>query len=80
MHTNPTPERRSGDDGQPRAHQAERRFFVVGEAWAVWEDLRTPPRPSLVFENTKIARRVHEYPANWRELSDEELYVVSWAR
>ena len=80
MHTHPTPQRRFGEDGQPRTHQAERRFTVVGEAWAVWEDLRTLPGPSLVFENTKIARRVHEYPANWRELSDEDLYALSWAR
>jgi len=80
MHTHSTPQRRYGDDGQSRTHEAERRFTVAEEAWAVWEDLRIPLRPSLVFENTKIARRVHEYPANWRELSDEDLYAVSWAR
>jgi len=54
--------------------------MIAGEAWAVWEDLRTPVGPSLVFENTKIARRVREYPANWRELSDEHLYALSWSR
>jgi hypothetical protein len=73
-------ERRREDDGKPRKHQAERRFAIAGEGWSVWEDLRHPVGPSLVFENSKIARRVHEYPANWRELSDEELYALSWSR
>ena len=80
MHSDSTKQRRYGDDGKPRARQAERRFTIAGEQWGVWEDLRTPPGPSLVFENMKIARRVHEYPANWRELTDEELYAVSWSR
>jgi hypothetical protein len=72
---------RHGDDGGSRTHQAELRITGAGEAWAVWEDLRTTPiGPSLVFENTKVARRVHEYPANWRDLSDEQLYALSWAR
>ena len=71
-------QRRYGDDGKPRLHHAERRFAVDGESWSVWEDLRTPHGPSLVFENTKIARRVHNYPANWRDLSDEQLYALSW--
>jgi hypothetical protein len=74
------PGRRGGDDGQRRTHQAERRFAINGEGWSVWEDRRRPPDPSLVFENTKVARRVHEYPANWRELSDEQLYTLSWSR
>jgi hypothetical protein len=74
------PDRRYGDDGKPRTHHAERRFTVAGEAWAVWEDVLSPIGPSLVFENTKIARRVREYPANWRELSDEQLYALSWSR
>jgi hypothetical protein len=73
-------ERRYGDDGKPRTHQAERRFARDGESWGVWEDLRIPAGPSLVFENTKTARRVRKYPANWRELSDEQLYALSWLR
>jgi hypothetical protein len=74
------PARRGGDDGRRRTHQAERRFAINGEGWSVWEDRRRLPDPSLVFENTKVARRVHEYPANWRELSDEQLYALSWSR
>jgi curved DNA-binding protein CbpA len=58
------PERRRDDDGKPRRRRAERRFAIAGEAWAVWED-RTSR--SLVFETAQIARRVHEYPAKWRE-------------
>jgi hypothetical protein len=61
-------------------HPIERHFFISGEEWSVWEDLQSVSAPSLVFENTKIARRVHAYPPNWRELSDEQLYTVSWSR
>ena len=57
-----------------------RRFTIAGEPWTVREDLRCPHDPSLVFENTSVARRVREYPANWRELSDEQLYALSWSR
>ena len=75
------PERRRGDDGQPRTKRGERRFALAGEGWSVWEDLRPAPfGPALVFENDKVARRVHQYPANWRELTDEALYALSWTR
>lgn len=74
------PERRWGDDGQPRTQHAERRFEIGGEGWSVWEDRNSRNGPSLVFENTKVARRVHEYPTNWRELPDEQLYALSWKR
>jgi hypothetical protein len=74
------PQRRQGDDGQPRTHQAERRFAINGEGWSVWEDRTSVPGPSLVFENSKVARRVREYPRNWRDLTDEELYALSWLR
>ena len=76
----PMSDRRYGDDGKPRTRQAERRFVIAGEAWAVWEDMRPPVGPSLVFEISKIARRVHNYPANWRELPDDQLYALSWSR
>ena len=75
------PERRRGDDGQPRTKRGERRFALAGEGWSVWEDLRPAPfGPALVFENDKVTRRVHQYPANWRELTDEALYALSWTR
>lgn len=73
-------ERRRGGDGRPRTFQAERRFEIGGEAWGVWEDLRAVYGPALVFENDRAARRVRNYPSNWRELSDEQLYALSWSR
>ena len=81
MLADPMPERRrGGDDGQPRTRQAERRFVIAGEGWSVWEDLRPQPHgPALVFENDRVARRVREYPAHWRELCDEALYALSWS-
>lgn len=72
--------RRGGDDGLPRVRQAERRFVIAGEGWCVWEDAYSPNGSSLVFENTSVARRVREYPANWRDLPDEKLYALSWER
>jgi hypothetical protein len=35
---------------------------------------------SLVFESTDSARRVREYPENWRELSAAELEALSWRK
>ena len=60
-----------------------RRFAVAGGAWVVCEDPdASPPKfgPALVFYGPGTARRVREYPANWMELSDDELYAVSWHR
>ena len=36
--------------------------------------------PSLIFESDGVLRRVRDYPAEWRELSDAELMEVSWRR
>lgn len=63
------------------ANPLEREFAIDGEGWVVWEDLRPAPNgPALVFENSKVARRVREYPANWREFTDDQLYALSWSR
>lgn len=35
---------------------------------------------SLVFINADVMRRVRSYPANWYELSDQDLYAVSLGR
>lgn len=35
---------------------------------------------SLIFESDGVLRRVRDYPANWRELSDAQLMEVSWRR
>ena len=55
------------------------RYFTGadGERWSVYEAAQTAydrrRGPSLVFETGQLARRVRDYPANWRELGDEEL-------
>ena len=33
---------------------------------------------SLIFESDGVLRRVRDYPADWRELSDAQLMAVSW--
>ena len=55
------------------------RYFAGpdGERWSVYEAAQTAydrrRGPSLVFEAGHLARRVRDYPENWRELSDEAL-------
>jgi len=53
-------------------------FRVGFQLWTVYEDLEGDP--ALVFETDGIARRVRNYPANWRELSDDKIYALSWSR
>jgi hypothetical protein len=68
---------------QRDAQQPGRRIIIDGELWLVFE-LPAPPydrreTPSLVFESEATVRRVRNYPANWRALSDTELFALSWA-
>jgi hypothetical protein len=35
--------------------------------------------PSLVFESDASVARVHSFPADWRTLSDDDLFALSWA-
>lgn len=60
------------------------RWIMIGQdAWGVYEDVRTlAPHfgPALIFHSGRIARRVREYPKAWDELSDEQLYALSWSR
>lgn len=55
-------------------------FLVEGEEWRVYELAPTFDRrhPSLVFESDTSIRRVRSYPADWRTLSDDELFTLSW--
>ena len=60
-----------------------RRLLVAGELWWVYEDPRIEPPylgPALVFKGDRVARRVRVYPGNWRGLTDEQLYALSWSR
>jgi len=61
--------------------QGVRSFAMYGEAWTVYE--ATDPTSLarvLIFEGVKTARRVREFPLNWRDLTDEDLFRVSWSR
>ena len=60
-----------------------RHLTVQGSVWWVYEDVRTEAPfhgPALLFKGEHIARRVRRCPKNWRELSDEALYALSWSR
>lgn len=65
---------------------AERHFVDLhGVHWTVREvDARLvpgAPRPMcLLFESDTAARRVWDYPAYWRTVSEAELEVISWRR
>jgi hypothetical protein len=64
------------------AQRTARQLQVDGTLWRVYElpampfDRRTSP--SLVFESDSAVRRVRVYPADWRSLSDEQLFELSW--
>ena len=63
------------------AIRTARRIVLEDVVWLVYElafplDRRTTP--SLIFENEGVIRRVRNYPADWRTLSDEELFALSW--
>ena len=60
-----------------------RQLSLDGTLWLVYE---LPPSPydrrlaaSLIFESDTVFRRVRTFPANWRDLSDDELFALSWA-
>ena len=65
------------------AKRTAQRLSVDGVPWLVYE---LPPMifdrrssPSLVFETDNTVRRVRDFPANWRDLSDDDLFALSWA-
>jgi hypothetical protein len=53
-----------------------------GTRWRVYEqpfadyDRRTGM--SLIFASEAAVRRVRDYPADWMDLSDQELMALSW--
>jgi hypothetical protein len=57
-----------------------RKLRIAGELWYAYEDDHPEWGRSLIFESVKVARRVRNYPANWRELTDDQLYALSWSR
>lgn len=48
--------------------------------WSAYEDARPHAGKSLIFESDRIARRVRIYPANWRDLTDDHLAMLSLSR
>ncbi len=73
-----------GDTGRSQAESSPRRAYVdaEGQRWHVYEKAFDPfdrrSGASLIFESEGAIRRVRNYPANWTELSDVELAVLSW--
>lgn len=64
------------------AQRTARKLFIDGVPWLVYE---LPPMPfdrrnspSLVFEMDNTVRRIRDFPANWRDLSDDDLFALSW--
>lgn len=60
-----------------------RRVLLDGVLWLVYEmpaqayDRRQ--KPSLIFETDTAVRRVRNYPADWRALTDQDLLTLSWS-
>jgi hypothetical protein len=60
-----------------------RLFSVLGVNWMVHESLEPCDCRTtrvLVFASDEAIRCVRGYPANWYELTDEDLNSVSWNR
>ena len=53
-----------------------------GNRWQVYEkapaDYDRRSGASLIFASETAVRRVRDFPANWRTLSDEQLAELSW--
>ncbi|HKW50015.1 MAG TPA: hypothetical protein VJN70_21325 [Gemmatimonadaceae bacterium] len=64
------------------AHREEREIVVDRVRWLVYElpppDFDRRSSPSLVFESEGTVRRVRNFSADWRTLSDEALFALSW--
>jgi hypothetical protein len=66
------------------AQQSGRLVVVQGVRWLVYD---LPPltfdrrkTPSLVFESDNLIRRLRNFPAKWRGLSDKDLFALSRTR
>jgi hypothetical protein len=55
---------------------------VDHEQWRIYELLPASydrrGGNTLVFESDGVIRRVRNFPDNWRELSAEQLFALSW--
>jgi len=65
--------------GRERAEHGSRVITdEEGRLWRVREVRFADAPPSLIFEAETGFRRVREYPATWRSLSDADLFDLSW--
>jgi len=66
------------------ARRAGRQICVDDVPWLVYELPQAPfdrrSTPSLVFETEDTIRRIRAYPDDWRQLSDDDLFALSWTR
>ena len=66
-----------------KAQRTARQFIVDATRWLVYE--LPPPSfdrrmtSTLVFESDEVIRKVRNFPNNWRDLSDDELFALSWS-
>ena len=65
---------------QVRKRPGARSFNAGSKTWSVYEELHSRLGRSLIFESERIARRVRNYPGNWRDLTDEQLAELSLSR
>lgn len=63
------------------AQRLGRHIVIDGVPWLVY---LLPPMefdrrdtPSLVFDSDVTMRRIRDFPENWRDLSDADLFAVS---
>jgi hypothetical protein len=75
----------TADAFQFRRIGSGRQIAAEGELWRVTElDARRTPGASgdkcLLFDSDSIGRRVWSYPDDWRQLTDAELYALSWRK
>lgn len=77
----------NGDDAVGRRDLTQRFIRAPdGRVWSVKEMSIAAPGGeahadlTLVFYNDDAMRRVRAFPANWRDLGDDELYHVSLQR
>ena len=60
----------------------KRPIAINGVMWTVCEHpggTRLNESRSLIFYGPGLVRRTRRYPPNWRELSDEQLFELSWS-
>ena len=67
--------------GRERADLATRILTdEEGRLWRVREVSFADAPPSLIFDSEMGFRRVRAFPANWRSLSDDALFELSWRK